>query len=189
MNYYKVTDLNGNAIHGGTFCYDLPSNAVHGKAGVKSKKTSTPGMWTPDEDPVIMCQAGYHVTDAAGLELWRARQRIGSERITRAWLVQVRGLKRDKNSDDEHKYVARQIRLLREVNPFVVPANANTQLDHQAVLTSAERRKIAQIEARLRAAQRAFKKADRALSAAHKQRVRNACAKLMREWDHKLTEK
>lgn len=89
---YKVTGPNGEANNGGNFTYDLPDG-------------DTPGAWTPEIEPVWICNRGYHVTTDPKRWL-QTRSRVFEVEID-ATLSEA----------DRDKVVARSIRLTREVDP------------------------------------------------------------------------
>ena len=97
---YKITGPFGQAIHRGTWTYDLPTPGEDG--------TVTPGAWTPTR-ATDLCFAGWHVTTDPTQWL-----RIGC----RAWVAEARGLSVETAGN---KRVAASIRLMREA-PEVIPS-------------------------------------------------------------------
>lgn len=71
VGYIKVTGPNGNAVHGGSFTYDLPSG-------------DTPGAWTPTVYGLDPCRRGYHCVRPEHVMQWPA---LGM----RPWDVEIGG--------------------------------------------------------------------------------------------------
>jgi len=97
MKYYKIIDENNKSCNGGNFDWteSLP---------VKNEDGSwTPGKWTP-EQPVVMCESGYHVMDAYHLLNWPNTQLYECEVIGAV--------------EDNDKYACNSIRLTRKIETW-----------------------------------------------------------------------
>lgn len=93
---YKIVGPNGEALHGGSGCWHMPTRG-------------RPGKWMPAVADVRACHSGYHLVTAAGLLGWLPRND--------GLLCEAEG-RGARDSDDGKKTAFAQARIVRVIGPL-----------------------------------------------------------------------